>query len=44
VPNPIVHFEILGNDAAGLQQYYRDLFDWKITNASQDFPYGIIDA
>jgi predicted enzyme related to lactoylglutathione lyase len=39
-----VHFEILGNDAAGLQQYYRDLFDWKITNASQDFPYGIIDA
>ena len=44
MPNPVVHLEILGSDAAALQQYYRDLFDWKITQASPDFPYGIIKA
>ncbi len=44
MPNPVVHFEILGNDSDALQQYYRNLFDWKITQASPDFPYGIINA
>ena len=32
--NPVVHFEILGKDHEALQQYYRDLFDWNITQAS----------
>lgn len=34
MPNPVVYFEALGNDYAGLQQYYRDLFGWKITQLS----------
>ncbi len=29
--NPIVHIEILGADAARLQQFYADLFGWKIS-------------
>ena len=44
MPNPVVHFEILGKDHEALQQYYRDLFDWKITQASPEFPYGIVSA
>ena len=27
---PVVHFEILGEDAIGLQKFYADLFDWNI--------------
>ena len=46
MPNQVVHFEIAGNDPQALQQYYRDLFDWNIVDASPtpDFPYGIINA
>ena len=44
MPNPVVHFEILGKDHEALQQYYRDLFDWNITQASPEFPYGIVSA
>ena len=28
--NPVVHFEVLGKDGERLQQFYRDLFGWKI--------------
>ena len=28
--NPVVHFEIAGPDGLVLQQFYRDLFGWKI--------------
>jgi predicted enzyme related to lactoylglutathione lyase len=28
--NPVVHFEVLGKDAAALQNFYRDAFDWKV--------------
>ena len=28
--NPVVHFEIAGPDGPALQQFYRDLFGWKI--------------
>ncbi len=44
MPNPVVHFEILGKDHEALQQYYRDLFDWNITQASPEFPYGLVSA
>lgn len=30
MPNPVVHFEIIGQDAEALQQYYRDLFGWSL--------------
>ncbi len=42
--NAVVHFEIVGRDHEALQQYYGDLFDWKITQASPDFPYGLVSA
>jgi predicted enzyme related to lactoylglutathione lyase len=43
VPNPIVHFEILGRDKAKLQRFYADAFDWKI-DASNPMDYGIVDT
>lgn len=42
--NPVVHFEILGKDPERLQAYYGQLFGWQITNASPDFPYGVVSA
>ena len=39
--NPVVHFEIMGRDAAKTQQYYRDLFGWEI-NADNPMQYGVI--
>ena len=44
MPNPVVHFEILGKDHVALQQFYRDLFQWKINQVASDFPYGLISA
>ena len=44
LPNPVVHFEILGKNHEALQQYYHDLFDWNITQASPDFPYGLVSV
>jgi predicted enzyme related to lactoylglutathione lyase len=29
--NPIMWFEIMGKDSAGLQRFYRDVFGWKLT-------------
>src|SRR5215208_6471862 len=29
--NPVTWFEILGNDAVGLQKFYKEIFDWKMT-------------
>ncbi|HLB62832.1 MAG TPA: VOC family protein [Actinomycetota bacterium] len=37
---PVVHFEILGSDAAKLQAFYRELFDWTIHQAPMD--YGLV--
>lgn len=31
MPNPVTWFEIMGKDSAGLQQFYRDVFGWKLT-------------
>jgi predicted enzyme related to lactoylglutathione lyase len=30
MPNPVVHFEIMGNDASRCQQWYSDVFGWTI--------------
>jgi uncharacterized protein len=40
--NPVIHFEVAGTDGAKLQQFYGDLFDWKI-NADNPMNYGIVD-
>lgn len=28
--NPVVHFEVVGKDAASLQGFYKEVFDWQI--------------
>jgi predicted enzyme related to lactoylglutathione lyase len=38
---PVVHFEITGQDAKKLQAYYAELFGWEI-NADNEFGYGIV--
>ena len=40
---PVVHFEIMGTDAAKLQDYYRQLFDWEI-DANNPMNYGVVKA
>jgi predicted enzyme related to lactoylglutathione lyase len=43
VPNPVVHFEITGVDGSALQNFYRDLFDWKI-DANNEWQYGVVET
>lgn len=39
--NPVVHFEILGKNGRELQEYYANLFGWKI-NADNPMQYGLV--
>jgi uncharacterized protein len=48
---PVVHFEIIGQDPAGLRRYYSELFGWEfsmddaVTEAvSQPGSYGFVDG
>lgn len=43
MPNPVVHFEIVGPNGKKLQQYYADLFGWEI-NADNPMGYGLVDT
>jgi predicted enzyme related to lactoylglutathione lyase len=38
---PVVHFEIIGKDAAKLQGFYSELFGWEI-NADNPANYGLV--
>jgi predicted enzyme related to lactoylglutathione lyase len=38
---PVVHFEIIGNDAEKLRSYYSDLFGWEI-DSDNPMNYGIV--
>jgi predicted enzyme related to lactoylglutathione lyase len=38
---PVVHFEIVGSDAAKLHSYYSELFGWEI-NADNPMRYGVV--
>jgi predicted enzyme related to lactoylglutathione lyase len=38
---PVVHFEIIGQDAERLRSYYSELFGWEI-NAENPMDYGIV--
>lgn len=47
---PVVHFEIIGNDPERLRGYYRDLFGWEFDTSgavseavSQPGTYGFVD-
>jgi uncharacterized protein len=38
---PVVHFEIVGNDADKLQSYYTDLFGWEF-DSDNPMNYGVV--
>jgi len=47
---PVVHFEIIGRDPAGLRSYYGDLFGWEFDTTgsvaeavSEPTDYGFVD-
>jgi len=42
MPNPVVHFEILGKDKALLEFFYQSVFDWRIVPAMED--YSLVDT
>src|SRR4051794_27200639 len=44
MPNPVVHFEVMGKDSIKLQQFYSGLFDWKIQNMAEMGNYGMVEA
>ncbi len=37
MPNPIVHFEVLGKDKAVLEDFYRAAFDWQLNPAGENY-------
>jgi uncharacterized protein len=41
MPNPVVHFEVIGKDGPKLQAYYADLFGWTI-DANNPMNYGLV--
>ena len=43
MPNPVVHFEILGADGDQLQRFYAEMFGWTI-NADNPMSYGLVDT
>src|SRR5437867_3471277 len=38
---PVVHFEVIGQDGEKLRRYYSELFGWEI-NADNEMNYGIV--
>ncbi len=42
MPNPVVHFEIAGQDPKKLQGFYGGVFGWAI-DANNPMSYGLID-
>ncbi len=43
MPNPVVHFEVVGKDGKKLQDFYSKLFEWKI-DANNQWQYGLVDT
>jgi predicted enzyme related to lactoylglutathione lyase len=41
--NPVIHFEVIGKDAARLGDFFGQLFDWKI-NTDNPMNYGIVET
>jgi predicted enzyme related to lactoylglutathione lyase len=37
MPNPVVHFEVLGKDAAALQNFYASAFGWELERAMPEY-------
>jgi predicted enzyme related to lactoylglutathione lyase len=43
MPNPVVHFEIMGVDKAALREFYSGAFGWSI-DANNPMEYGLVDT
>jgi len=44
MPNPIMHFEIIGKDAIALQKFYADNFGWKLSPPAPEMGnYSLLD-
>ena len=43
MPNPVIHFEVVGKDGNALREFYTNLFEWKI-DANNPMNYGIVDT
>jgi predicted enzyme related to lactoylglutathione lyase len=43
MPNPVVWFEVLGQDPEKLQKFYTNTFGWQV-NADNPMNYGMVDA
>jgi predicted enzyme related to lactoylglutathione lyase len=43
MPNPVVHFEVIGKDGAVLQRFFGELFGWEV-DARNPMQYGIVEA
>ena len=41
MPNPVVHFEVIGVDGARLQRFYGEVFAWDI-DANNPMNYGMV--
>jgi len=45
MPNPVMHFELMGKDAIALQKFYADVFDWKLDPPRADMGnYSLVDS
>jgi len=40
---PVIHFEIMGGEGKQLEEFYSELFEWKI-NSNNPMSYGVIDT
>ena len=40
---PVIHFEIMGGEGKQLEEFYSELFEWKI-NSNNPMRYGVIDT
>ena len=41
--NPVTHFEVIGKDGKKLQEFYGEVFSWKI-NADNPMNYGMVSS
>lgn len=41
--NPVVHFEVIGEDGTKLQKFYGEVFAWKV-DANNPMSYGMVSA
>jgi predicted enzyme related to lactoylglutathione lyase len=40
--HPVAHFEVIGNDSQKLRDFYSKAFEWKLTDAPEN--YAMVDT